>query len=125
MTYSRKFEHTDDHGDTLYASHTTWTNDEDEKPETTPDEHIMIRTRGGRPIFVPMRVAREFASWLLEHAIGGEGSVVAVPAGHGVAMFGGGGNGGAGGAAYAGVGGAGNGGRGGNGGSATIVQRTV
>lgn len=93
MTYARKFEHTDDSGDTLYASHMTWTNEEDSEPYTQPDDYLIIRTKQGRPVYLPMRVAREFATWLIEHSAG-EPGVMTVPPGHGVAMFGGGGNGG-------------------------------
>lgn len=69
MTYVRKFEHTDDHGDTLYVQHVTWTNEEDTEPETSSDDFLQIRTKQGRPVYLPMRVARELAGWLIEHAI--------------------------------------------------------
>lgn len=65
MTYSRQFEHTDDDGDTLYVRQTTWTY---EGGEDVPDAFVSIRTRGGRPVHLPLRVARELAGWLIEHA---------------------------------------------------------
>lgn len=66
MTYVRKFEHTDDNGDTLYAQHVTWTSEGDD-PDTNPDDFVQIRTKGGTTIYLPMRVGREFAGWLIEH----------------------------------------------------------
>lgn len=140
MTYAQKFEHTDDSGDTFYASHTTWTRDDDDTPSTTPDEHIALRTRGGRPVYLPMRVARELAGWLIEHAVEPQcpetypgGRRCTRPAGHDGGhpesprmVSHSAGAGGAGGVAYGGAGGmAAYGGQGGAGGSATIVQRTV
>jgi hypothetical protein len=74
MTYSRQFEHTDDDGDTLYVRHTTWTNEASggdvttTRDVTSPDAFVSIRTKGGRPVHLPLRVARELAGWLIEHA---------------------------------------------------------
>lgn len=118
MTYVRKFEHTDDNGDTLYAQHVTWTNEEDgPETQTESDDYLQIRTKRGATVYLPMRVAREFAGWLIEHAAedpdagweaakshahvmtvpvghGVHAHEMTVPVGHGVAMFGGGGAGG-------------------------------
>lgn len=68
MTAIRKIQ-IDDRGNDGTAVFAEWWKWDHVDGETQEDDYIVIRTTGGRPVYVKMSDARELASWLLEHAI--------------------------------------------------------
>lgn len=67
MTSIRKIQVDDKGGDgtAVFAEWWKWDHIDNTPQE---DDFLIIRTTGGRPVYVKMRDARELASWLLEHA---------------------------------------------------------
>ena len=65
---TRGFTYVDEAGDKLTAELYTYVQQDGAADGDKANDYIMVQTQRGRSVYLPLRIARELASWLIEHS---------------------------------------------------------